>query len=87
MLRAFVDPRIQTLAPHQSSRPLNGTREYLPSHFPRPADGAHNQSDPVLPTTAPQGSCPCSSCVEQTMIHLLDQTHRQNHLPVDQKVL
>lgn len=85
MLQIFVDLRTQIQALRQFSGLLNGTQGYLLLRSLRPVDGVHNRSGRPLPTTALQGSCPCSLCVEQTMIPSLDQIHRQSHLPVDQE--
>lgn len=86
-LRVFVDPRTRIMVLRQFSGLLNGIQGYLLSHSPHPVDGVHNRSDRPLRTMVLQASCPCSSCVEQTMIPSLDQIHPQNHLPVDQEAL
>jgi hypothetical protein len=84
--RASVGLRTRIPVLHQFLELLNETQSYLLSRSPHPADGARNRFGRPLPTTALQGLCPCSLCVEQTTTPSLDQTHRPSHLPSDQEV-
>ena len=86
MQRVSVGLRTRIPVLQQFSKLLNETQGYLLSRSPHPADGARNRFGRLLPTTALQGLCPCSLCVEQTAIPSLDQIHRPSHLPADQEV-